>query len=146
MSTSTISNEFKKSVNEAIKNLYIQGESSELITQSGDARCAYRGKSGNKCIVGWMIPDEKYDEKLDLSADSGVIDLFHKDSELDSKDYFGFELSEKELQILFRLQGIHDQFFGEDVSKEVFRKRFLNALNEYVSDEGGEWIVLPESN
>jgi hypothetical protein len=29
------------------------------------ASCAYRDPQGRKCAVGWMIPDEKYDPKLE---------------------------------------------------------------------------------
>ena len=27
--------------------------------------CAYRGKDGRRCAVGWLIPDELYDPKME---------------------------------------------------------------------------------
>jgi hypothetical protein len=39
------------------------------------ASCRYRTKTGLKCAIGVLIPDEKYDPKMDLSRHGTAIDM-----------------------------------------------------------------------
>ncbi|MEG9884082.1 MAG: hypothetical protein V6Z86_05610 [Hyphomicrobiales bacterium] len=39
--------------------------STELPGRSNTDACAYRGSHGRRCAVGWLIPDDLYDKRLE---------------------------------------------------------------------------------
>lgn len=46
---------------------------------SQETQCAYRGNGGTKCVLGWSIPDHKYNEWLEGSVPK-VVDLYNIDA------------------------------------------------------------------
>jgi hypothetical protein len=52
----------------AVVNLLCQGERS---TECGD--CLYRGPNGLKCAIGFLIPDEKYNETLECTPAGDIL-------------------------------------------------------------------------
>lgn len=126
--------EFKEMVNTAIQNLYNQGQPS----LSEEQQCRYRGCNGNKCIVGWMIPDENYNENFEGTSAYGLIQQYPK--------LLGVE-QKKEERLLSRLQDIHDALDGT-TTEEEFRERFVSYLEQLKKDHGEihsiDWIILPK--
>ena len=62
--------------------------------------CAYRGDNGLKCAIGCLIPDEKYDPKMDGNGSiNAVYRIFPSLHELFDKNQLSF---------LRDLQGVHD--------------------------------------
>jgi len=86
--------DFKKMVIKAINATIEQGEKSA----TGGGSCVYRCRNGLKCVVGHMIPDDKYKESFECIE---VMDLH-------LYDVFGFELNCKEVLTLGSLQACHD--------------------------------------
>lgn len=57
----------QQAFDQMVRGLASQGW--EQSRQAVGGGCQYRGIGGRKCAVGWLIPDELYDPKLDDSAD-----------------------------------------------------------------------------
>lgn len=61
-------------------------------------RCAYRGADGLKCAVGCLIPDDKYTPDIEYM----MVAEF-------PEDLLGFSPTFKQMDLLRRLQGMHDE-------------------------------------
>ena len=51
-------------LNKAVKGLASQGFERSM-WPDGKPGCAYHGDKGRKCAVGWLIPDEKYEARIE---------------------------------------------------------------------------------
>ena len=45
----------------ALKGIIQQG----CLSLATEGNCAYRGKNNTRCAVGWLIPDNRYDPKIE---------------------------------------------------------------------------------
>ena len=66
-------------------HLFTQGERAMLPKEAQSDEfpaglCAYRAPNGFKCAVGCMIPDEKYDPKMEGVCADSVIQEYHLES------------------------------------------------------------------
>lgn len=113
---------------DAIFNLLVQGKKSVMPISSGFAgsTCAYRSCTGEKCIIGWIVPDEKYVLEMDCSLDENGKSISYvlkanKPVLGVLTEVVGRELTEDELEFLTQLQGCHDHVYdahdGEFSSK-----------------------------
>lgn len=64
-------------------------------------RCALRGSSGNKCAIGFLIPDEKYHQRMDYMGPVGPM-------------LGSLKISTRHETMLKELQQIHDAYNVED--------------------------------
>lgn len=81
-------------------------------------RCVYRGQNGLKCAAGHVLPDEKYDVDYDNGNGYNVTAI----------DWFTKTFSIDELNLLHRLQQIHDQDGRPEGGLEA-------ALRDYAKEE-----------
>lgn len=85
-----------------------------LLTQNAQAinlneRCVYWNKeTGNKCVVGCMIPEENYDPKFEST---NIACLFQNYSNLMDTIFKVISKVDKsdKISLLIRLQGMHDK-------------------------------------
>lgn len=80
-------------------NLLMQGDKS--LRESGG--CAYRGKDGKKCAVGWLIPDEEYTPRMEYTSfsDEKIRPVLEK--------RIGRKLTHLDERLLMQLVECHDQ-------------------------------------
>jgi hypothetical protein len=73
----------------------------------GTIRCRYRDAAGNRCAVGWLIPDDQYDPRIE--ENNVVVDDDVVADRLDSK-YGSVEdgMLQQNLVFLTDLQFCHD--------------------------------------
>lgn len=101
-----------------IKQRFFDIAASGLLRQMEKSRsdgyssvCAYRGRDGNKCAIGFLISDESYSSKIEgLSATSlAVVErVFESHRELiDSNPLSDYELHEIKV-FLEQVQYVHD--------------------------------------
>lgn len=114
---------FDEMVDEAIFNLLVQGESS---TSGG--KCKYRSDTGLKCIVGWMIPDEKYVPEMDPGENSGIKCNGVVIGALG--EVLGRPLTSDEVIQLAHLQQAHDMFAFIN-APELFVSKFFHRISEF---------------
>lgn len=84
----------------------------------GASYCRYRGECGRKCVVGLLIPDEKYCPKMEFMSASNLLAQFPGSVDipegLSSRDLYG-------------VQKQHDNFAFQDAwSHHAFVERLLN--------------------
>lgn len=96
----------------AAKKLLEQGALSESDLAGG---CAYRGESGRKCAIGWLIPDRKYRKSIEGSAATDVNVLRSI-----SATYKVSVDRHEDTIFLGQLQTVHDELPPEDW-REGFR-------------------------
>lgn len=90
-----------------------------LITQDAKAQnpeghCFYRMEDGRKCSVGCLIPDDKYNQKMEdvgslweyYCPESGEVDLYNDDAKLMLE---AIGATESQIPLLSALQDIHDR-------------------------------------
>lgn len=114
---------FDEMVDEAIFNLLVQGEAS-----TSDGKCKYRSCTGMKCIVGWMIPDDKYVPEMDPDCNSGIK---CNDVVIGALgEVLGRPVSNDEVMKLAQLQHTHDMlaFIPES---GVFVSKFFHRISEF---------------
>ena len=51
--------------NRSVKGLASQGFRRSTGNYNGASGCAYRGRDGRRCALGWLIPDKRYDRALE---------------------------------------------------------------------------------
>ena len=100
-----------------VKNLLKQNERS---IQPDSNYCAYRGKNGLKCAIGWLIPDELYEERME-----NYIYLFYGGGFPKLKPFF----DQVDILLLRALQDIHDR----DEPKN-WKEKFLKLAERYDLD------------
>lgn len=89
-------------------------------------RCLYRSSDGLKCAVGFLVPDELYDPKMEDLALGEIFDE-HAAGEYLKRKYPGLEY-----EFLFKLQRVHDEARGS-----CFRANIADAawsLSEFLDD------------
>lgn len=79
------------------------GCSKGIQSYCGGSNCLYRAPNGRKCVVGWLIPDDKYSSEFE----GGDI-LNSRNAKLRN---ILIELG-YDVHILLNLQKIHDKTFG----------------------------------
>lgn len=85
------------------------------VSVSESGRCVYRGPTGNKCVIGCFIPDERYDPWME-GKDIGLI--------LSTHPQLGQFMPFSDEQVLANFQFLHDCcVLGENIYLEV--ERFL---------------------
>lgn len=126
---------FEEMVDEAIFNLLLQGRRS-VLPKLGT--CAYRGEKGAKCIVGWMIPDECYDVGMDTRSklNHGLVGLGIESNVAVQgvlSGVLGRKLSAEEIDILVKLQMVHDSYYvGNPID---FVDHVMEGVREVLSVE-----------
>lgn len=86
------------------EGLILQNRKSQKFDQDGEPHCAYRGEDGTKCGIGFLIPDEFYDYRMDECSSVGVADLI---SDFECGPLLD-DWSPRDKQFLGELQNIHD--------------------------------------
>lgn len=79
-------------------------------------RCLYRGPDGLKCAVGWLIPDEKYEGRIEMY----VLNI----NELEFMEYLTpilGPLTPEDVIFLRHLQSAHDQPAPDDMKYALHR-------------------------
>jgi len=77
----------------------------------GEVSCAYRGEDNCKCAVGILIPDELYSEIMEGEIPYSLNKFF-------SDEKFS-EMFKTHSDLLFELQGIHDNYEPKDWKKKL---------------------------
>ena len=72
--------------------------------------CKYRGPSGTKCFVGFLIPDELYFGEMEGKLISVVLEEFPKVAEYLLGNNINPELKKKKRCLLEDLQELHDNY------------------------------------
>ena len=81
-----------------------------------DGICAMRGINGTCCAAGFLVPDDKYDEQMELKDWYEVIDEF--------------KISESHMCLIAHLQGVHDAYSADqwgDYFEQVAQEYELNT-------------------
>lgn len=106
---------------DAVKNTVKQGNQSFCFEEDV---CAYRA-NGLKCVVGWMIPDELYNEEMEgaqVAFQSSVQDAL--------AEVLGRPLEQTEMNFLMCIQRAHDDFNRDQNPKELFVSEFLKRIDD----------------
>lgn len=133
----------------AIANVLAQ---SDLSVVPNDQSCLYRGANGSKCIIGHMIHDSHYSEKLEHNGIDDSIEVVRAVE--NSND---IELNTRDLSVLVLLQDLHDSsvlsvnntngFFDTEVDKaevvEQFRKELRQKIQNGIDNEYFDQSILP---
>ncbi len=85
--------------NKVLAHLRTQGRAS---TSNTNMSCLYRGPDGDKCAVGCLIPDDKYDPAMEGRRAEDVLGEW--------PDALGFPATYYTLELLRYLQCAHDQY------------------------------------
>jgi len=105
---------------------FIVNKGKRSIEPSGDGgTCLYRGGEGKKCAVGVLIPNDLYQEDMEMHGVEDVFKLFPH-----IKEYLGIE----NLHFLIELQEEHDN--GENWNFKGHIEK--NALVKIAEDYGLE--------
>jgi len=80
------------------RHLLNQGERSERLGKTGDMFCSYRGDEGRKCVIGALIPDDKYDPNMEERGVYSLLIDFPECLDVVDDEFF-----------LTSLQQIHDR-------------------------------------
>jgi hypothetical protein len=88
--------------------------------------CAYRGSGGLRCAVGCLIPDDRYDPRME-GVGLGVLDpisaMHHDQGLLPRADAIAKALVDSgcraSVGLLIRLQQVHDRFEPKDWADEL---------------------------
>ena len=82
--------------------------------------CAYRGKFGIKCAIGWLIPDEKYNMEMENVSARVLVSRFPELKPiLGGFDPWMLKQIQEELH-----DDLDDQLSGLDAAYEALCKRF----------------------
>lgn len=123
---------------DAIFNLLVQGKKSVIpISGFAGSTCAYRSCTGEKCIIGWIVPDEKYVHEMDCSLDKDgrSISYVLRANRLVLGvlvELVGRELTEDELEFLTQLQGCHDHVYDHGEGESGFSSKFGCNVNDMI--------------
>lgn len=108
----------QKTFNESWAGLRSQGFNRSLdreawgSTEAWGSACAYRGRAGRKCAVGWLIPDNLYSPSMEgLAATSRRAGLAAALEELNH-----------DLDLLVALQKAHDDSHSPESMESKLRK------------------------
>lgn len=117
-----MSKELQKLFDRAVGGVLEQGTSSIKFSQYGGHICMYRGDNGAKCAIGHLIPDSKYDEKMENNCIEKLIE----------RNWFPYKYGVKYINQLAELQQLHD-FNAKryDTEKLAFVKK---ADKQFISD------------
>jgi len=88
-----------------------------------DTKCVYRAPDGCKCAVGHMIPDDKYDPRLENFTASAKEIIYSLAPE------FGVEYNQESGEFLRGLQVCHDAALGSVVPSDRSVVRQIADLN-----------------
>jgi hypothetical protein len=87
--------------------------------------CYYRHpETGLPCFIGAIIPDEEYNEEFEtINAKNLILNYNFKPEDF---DFLSVEDATKAMDLLWELQGIHDDISPNDwdVNLTVFEKRY----------------------
>ena len=116
-----MNSEIQELFNKIYLGLKSQNFEQSAVYENGNLRCLYRGPNGLKCAVGFLIPDEKYNESIEhMSPWNLVVEGI-------------VELSDIHIIFLREMQSIHDNACDpEDMRLE---------LESYAKDLG---LVIPK--
>lgn len=114
---------FESEVVKAISNTVLQGAPS--VSENSEA-CLYRGPCGLKCVVGHMIPDDKYSKNMDKTSISGGLSSTAIGDNFLIKQ--ALELSNEEVTILEVLQECHDRFTSQVSYVQQFTSNFKSSI------------------
>lgn len=89
--------------------------------------CKYRGEDGDKCAIGWLIPDEIYDKKME---ECGTLTRTYPilKKTLNIVD---------DLKFYQKLQKLHDNFYAKNLKHNYnfsFRKLFAESAKKLAND------------
>lgn len=111
-----------ETVKNAILATYKQGQQS--VNENGF--CMYRGPNGLKCVVGHMIPDEKYKASFE-SAGGGQGSELDSPHQIELREVLGVKETDWEFALLGSLQNCHDKPGLENLDfKSKFRINIRN--------------------
>lgn len=108
---------------EAIRN---QGGQSLLL--NGPSACRYRGKGGRKCAAGHLIPDDKYNEKIECA---NVAIGTHPYSLFLSMGY-----PDTKIRFIRAMQLVHDNGTSESNMESGFARVAEQYKLKYTKKEG----------
>ena len=116
-----MNSEIQELFNKIYLGLKSQNFEQSAVYENGNLRCLYPGPNGLKCAVGFLIPDEKYNESIEhMSPWNLVVEGI-------------VELSDIHIIFLREMQSIHDNACDpEDMRLE---------LESYAKDLG---LVIPK--
>ena len=91
---------------------------------NSDGRCAYRGKGGSKCLVGVMIPDEKYEPDIEGFGISSSV--------LDAVGLGSLTLADKTSMIVFlkNIQNAHDLCARLGFTWAAWKSNMIQSLKD----------------
>ena len=122
--------DFKIMVMSAINKLLAQGEQSREEYNGGcNGGCMYRNNKGLCCVVGFMMDDETA-RKADAEGEPSITGVV-------SAGIWGEDLSDAQVNQLYKLQGCHDfvdpsKPFNEEFIRGVNAERDLLWVAEYI--------------
>jgi len=93
-----------------------------LLTQNKkstqDGHCCYRGEYGTKCAAGVLIPDERYDPKMDSRNSTGWDNII-----------YAYEFSTMHSSLINALQYLHDNNHPETWKEHLKHLARVESLN-----------------
>lgn len=75
--------------------------------------CAYRGENNNACLIGCFIPDNEYNDNLEMVIDQ-LLKMHPK-----LNQYMPFEFTDD----LYKFQKFHDKYTGDNLHADL--EKFL---------------------
>lgn len=118
--------------NRAVEHAKTMNGPSYLFMEDNVPTCAYRGKNGNKCLIGAILPDNLYCPDMEANI---IDNLLSEYPEVD--DYFQVD-NEKDVDFLTRLQLCHDdacnykmRFTPDEIPNNIFKEQLMNKLQKF---------------
>jgi len=104
----------------ALKGLYEQG----MPATAANGDCQYRGQSGLKCGVGFLVSDSVYDEQYENKCASVIFEGSTEFSESFTPDVIGRFLDDLQ-------RDLHDNFTQHNQGDISYREWLLEAANAF---------------
>lgn len=123
--------------NRAVEHAKTMNGPSYLFMEDNVPTCAYRGKNGNKCLIGAILPDNLYYPDMEANIIDNILSEYQ---EVD--DYFEVD-NEEDVDFLTRLQLCHDdacnfcgRFVPHTISPKVFKHNLMQNLKAFADSRG----------
>lgn len=119
-----MSKELQKLFDRAVGGILKQGKASIIIDDNDRPHCMYRGDNGTKCAIGHLIPDSKYDEKMENLGFEQLL----------NRDVFPYKYGRKYQNFLADLQTLHDNNSWDIVKVQNVKKKDKQFISDFKID------------
>jgi len=100
-----------------------------------DKTCLYRGDGGLMCAMGCFLPDRFYRKDMEGRDVEGILSTYR--NRKGEKKYW--RLVDEHEYLLNELQGIHDSFDDESLTRDEVRRGLLVRFQILATQEGLEF-------